>query len=134
MPGSDRTRTGGIAYSLAHFVLIAGIIYLALGIEVVLAHMTHHPLQQPAGVPLDWTSTAALFGGPALYLVGRALFLQLTVRHTPLAPILAAGTILELLPVARHLPALAALALVAIILIALVCYERISWQPTAAAK
>ncbi|MDZ5447863.1 low temperature requirement protein A [Micromonospora sp. 4G57] len=111
MPVSDRTRTGSIAYSLAHFLLIAGIIYLAIGIEVVLAHMAHHPLQQPAGTPLDWTSTAALFGGPALYLIGRALFLRLTVRHTPPAPILAAGTILALLPVARHLPALAALAL-----------------------
>nr|WP_281180956.1 low temperature requirement protein A [Micromonospora rhizosphaerae] len=134
IPAPDRTRTGSIAYSLAHFVLIAGIIYLALGIKVVLANMAQHPLQQPAGTPLDWSSTAALFGGPALYLIGRALFLRLTVRHTPPAPILAAGTILALVPVARHLPALAALALVAIILIALVCYERISWQPTAAAK
>ncbi|RLP91364.1 MULTISPECIES: low temperature requirement protein A [unclassified Micromonospora] len=134
IPVADRTRTGSIAYSLTHFVLIAGIIYLAVGIEVVLAHMTHHPPRRPAGTSLDWTSTAALLGGPALYLVGRALFLRLTVRHTPPAPILAAGIILALLPVARHLPALAALALVAIILIALVCYERITWQPTAAAK
>ncbi|WP_208869516.1 low temperature requirement protein A [Micromonospora cremea] len=134
IPAPDRARTGSIAYSLTHFALIAGIIYLALGIEVVLVHVAHHPPQQPAGTPLDWSSTAALFGGPALYLIGRALFLQLTVRHTPPAPILAAGTILALLPVARHLPPLAALALVAIILIALVCYERISWQPTAAAK
>ncbi|SCF17445.1 low temperature requirement A protein (LtrA) [Micromonospora coriariae] len=83
---------------------------------------------------MDWTSTVALFGGPALYLIGRALFLRLTVRHTPPAPILAAGTILALLPVARHLPALAALALVAVILIALVGDERLSWRPTAAAK
>ncbi|WP_112583182.1 low temperature requirement protein A [Micromonospora noduli] len=134
IPVADRTRTGSIAYSLTHFVLIAGIIYLALGIEVVLAHMTHDPLQHPAGTPLGWTSTAVLFGGPALYLIGRALFLQLTVRHIPLAPIVATGSILALLPVARNLPALAALALVAIILIALVCYERISWQPTAAAR
>ncbi|MBQ0906410.1 low temperature requirement protein A [Micromonospora sp. U21] len=134
IPIQDRTRTGSIAYSLVHFLLIAGIIYLAIGIEVVLAHMTHHPLQQPAGAPLGWTSTTALFGGPALYLIGRALFLRLTVRHTPPAPIAVAGTILALLPVARHLPALAALALVTIILIALVSYERIGWQPTAAAK
>ncbi|MBQ0904090.1 low temperature requirement protein A [Micromonospora sp. U21] len=134
IPAPDRTRTGSIAYSLTHFALIAGIIYLSLGIEVVVAHMAHHPPQQPAGTPLDWTSTAALFGGPALYLIGRALFLRLTVRHTAPAPIVAAGTILALLPVARHLPALAALALVTIILIVLVCYERISWQPPAAAK
>ncbi|WP_279635722.1 low temperature requirement protein A [Micromonospora inaquosa] len=134
IPVPERTRTGSIAYSLAHFLLIAGIIYLAIGIEVVIAHMADHPLQRPAGAPLDWTSTTALFGGPALYLIGRALFLRLTVRHTPPASILAVGAILALLPVARHLPAFAALALVAIILIALVCYERITWQPAAAAK
>ncbi|MEU6208032.1 low temperature requirement protein A, partial [Micromonospora musae] len=134
IPVSERIRTGSIAYSLAHFLLIAGIIYLAAGIEEVLAHIAHHPPHQPAGAPLDWTSTATLFTGPALYLIGRALFLRLTVRRTPPAPILTAGTILALLPVGRHLPALAALALVATILIALVCYERINWQPTAAAK
>jgi low temperature requirement protein LtrA len=130
IPVADRTRTGAIAYSVAHFPLIAGIIYLALGIEVVLGHLAHHP----AGTPLDWTSTAALFGGPALYLIGRALFLRITVRHTPPAQILMAGIILALLPAARHLPAIAALALIATMLTALVCYERITWQPTAAAR
>ncbi|WP_256371302.1 low temperature requirement protein A [Micromonospora sp. 15K316] len=134
IPVASRTSTGSVAYSLAHFLLIAGIIYLAIGIEVVVAHVADHPLREPAGNPLDWTSTTTLFGGPALYLIGRVLFLRLTVRHTPPAPILAAGTMLALLPVARHLPALAALALVAIIMIALVCYERISWRPTAAAR
>ncbi|RKN55387.1 low temperature requirement protein A [Micromonospora costi] len=134
IPVLDRTRISSVAYSVAHFLLIAGIIYLAAGIEGVLTHIAHHPPQQPVGAPLDWTSAAALFGGPALFLIGRALFLRLTVRHSPPAPILAAGTILAMLPVARHLPALAALALVAIILIALVYYERTSWQPTAAAR
>lgn len=133
-PAPYRTRIGSIAYSLTHFLLIAGIIYLAAGIEVVLAHMAHHPRQQPAGAPLDWTATEALFGGPALFLVGRALFLRHAVGRTPPAPILAAGAILALLPVARRLPALAALALVAAMLVALVFYERIRWQPTSAAK
>jgi low temperature requirement protein LtrA len=134
IPEPDRTRTGGSAYSLAHFLLIAGIIYLALGIQMVLAHLAHHPPRHAAGTPLDWASTTALFGGPALYLIGRALFLRFTVRHTPPAQILAAGIILALLPVARHLPALATIALVATTLIALVGYERITWQPTAAAR
>lgn len=130
IPVADRTRTGAIAYSVAHFPLIAGIIYLALGIEVVLGHLAHHS----AGTPLDWTSSAALFGGPALYLIGRALFLRITVRHTPPAQILMAGIILALLPAARYLPAIAALALIATMLTALVCYERITWRPSAAAR
>ncbi len=134
IPGPYRTRTGGIAYSVAHFLLIAGIIYLALGIEQVVTHLAHHPPQHPVGTPLDWTMTVALFGGTALYLIGRALFLRLTVRHTPPAQLIAVGAILVLLPVARILPALGALAVLTAALVVLVCYERLRWQPTAAAR
>ncbi|MFD0782556.1 low temperature requirement protein A [Micromonospora azadirachtae] len=132
--GHDRVRPAVNAYSLAHFPLIAGIIYLALGIELVLDHLAHHPSQHPAGTPLDWTSTAALFGGPVVYLIGRGLFLRSTVGHVPRAQIVAGGTMLALLPVARILPALAAFGLITAVLAALVCYERIRWQPTAGAR
>lgn len=133
IPGPYRTRTGGIAYSVAHFLLIAGIIYLALGIEQVVARLAHHPTQHPFGTQLDWSMTVALFGGPAIYLIGRALFLRLTVRHTPPAQLIAVGAILLLLPLTRTLPALGALAVLTAALVVLVCYERIKWQPTAAA-
>ncbi|WP_256371321.1 low temperature requirement protein A [Micromonospora sp. 15K316] len=85
LPDRDRVRPAINAYGLAHFPLIAGIIYLALGIELVLEHLAHHPSQHPAGAPLDWTSTAALFGGPVVYLIGRGLLLRFTVGHTPRA-------------------------------------------------
>ena len=133
IPGPDRTRTGGIAYSLTHFLLIAGVIYLALGIEQVVTHLAHHP-QHTLGTQLDWTMTIALFGGTALYLIGRGLFLRLTVRHTPPARLIAVGAILVLLPIGRILPALGALAVLTAALVVLVCYERIKWQPTAAAR
>jgi hypothetical protein len=69
-----------------------------------------------------------------LYLAGRALFLRLTVRHTPPAQILAVAATLLLLPAARILPALAALGLLTAALVAVVCYERLAWEPTAAAR
>jgi low temperature requirement protein LtrA len=78
--------------------------------------------------------TVALFDGTAVYLIGRALFLRLTVGHTPPAQLIAVGAILVLLPVGRILPALAALAVLTAALVVLVCYERIKWQPTAAAR
>jgi len=134
IPAPYRTRTGGIAYSLAHFLLIAGIIYLALGIEQVVTHLAHHPPQHPLGTQLNWTMTVALFDGTAVYLIGRALFLRLTVQHTPRAQLIAVGAILVLLPIGRILPALAALAVLTAALVVLVCYERIKWQPTAAAR
>ncbi|RAO41194.1 hypothetical protein ONO23_00149 [Micromonospora noduli] len=134
LPDQDRVRPAISAYSLAHFPLIAGIIYLALGIELVLEHLAHHPSQHPAGAPLDWTPTAALFGGPVVYLIGRGLFLRFTVGHTPPAQLVAAGIMLALLPVARSLPALGAFGVITAVLAALVCYERIMWQPTAGAR
>jgi low temperature requirement protein LtrA len=55
-----RTLTSADAYTLTHFLLIAGVIYMALGIAQVLTHLTHGQPQHPAGAPLDWTSTVAL--------------------------------------------------------------------------
>ena len=130
-----RVTTADSAYAAGHFLLIAGVIYLALGVNQIVAHVAHHQPGQPAGAPLDWTATAALHGGAILYLTGRALFLRFTVGHTPPAPIVAAGVTLALLPAAaRNLPALATLSLLTAILAALVCYERFMWEPAGAAR
>jgi low temperature requirement protein LtrA len=119
-----RATTAGNAYSLSHFLLIAGVIYLALGIEQVLAHVAHNPPRHLAGAQLSWTATTALYGGVVLYLTGRILFLRFTVRHTPATQIVAVGIALALFPAARILPALAALGLLATFLVTLVSYER----------
>ena len=121
-----RAGTAADAYTVTHFLLIAGIIYIALGIEQVLARVAHSQPGHPAAPPSDWTSTIALYGGLVLYLTGRILFLRLTVRHTPSAQIVAAVIALLLLPAARFLPALAALGLLNAFLVTLVCYERFS--------
>jgi low temperature requirement protein LtrA len=120
----QRASIAGNAYSRAHFLLIAGVIYLALGIEQVLGHLAHHRPGNFVGAPSDWTSTVALYGGAVLYLTGRIVFLRLTTRHIPPAQIVAVGVALLLLPAARFLPALAALGLLAAFLVALVWYER----------
>ncbi len=75
---------------------------------------------------MDWASTIALYGGVATYLTGRVMFLRFAVRYTSPAQIVAVGAVLLLLPVARVLPALAALGLLTAFLVALVCYERLS--------
>ena len=121
-----RAGTAANAYTVTHFLLIAGIIYIALGIEQVLARVARSQPRHPAGAPSDWPSIIALYGGLVLYLTGRILFLRLTVRQTPPAQIVAAVIALLLLPAARFLPALAALGLLAALLVALVCYERFS--------
>jgi hypothetical protein len=75
---------------------------------------------------LDWTSTAALYGGTALYLIGRIMFLRQAVGSAPPSRYIAAGTALALLPLARTVPALAALGLLTAFLVGLLAYERLS--------
>jgi low temperature requirement protein LtrA len=134
MRDPDRARTAGDAYGRAHFLLIAGVIYLALGIGEVLARVAHSSRGHPGGTALDRTSTVALYGGMVLYLAGRILFVWLTLRQTPPAQIVTAVAVFALLPTAQHLPALVALGLLTAVITTLVGYERLTWQPTSAAR
>jgi low temperature requirement protein LtrA len=129
IPSQRRGNVAGNAYTMAHFPLIAGIIFIAIGIEQVVSRLAGH--QPPPSRPLDWTSTAALYGGTALYLLGRILFLRRSVGSAPPSRYIAAGTALALLPLARILPALAALGLLTAFLVALLGYERFSRHATA---
>ena len=126
-PGNTRRRQqlASDAYTLAHLPLIAGIIYLALGIHEVLARVAHTQPGHVAGARLDWTSTVALYGGAVIYLIGRYLFLRLTVRSIAPAQLVAIAAILVLLPAGRYLPVLPAFGLLTALLTALACYERL---------
>ncbi|MFC0503948.1 low temperature requirement protein A [Micromonospora costi] len=111
------------AYSLAHFPLIAGIMYVALGIEQVLAtliHATPTNVHGAVGMP----GVVALYAGGALYLAGRTLVVRLATGRVPLLPLAGAAVLLVLLPVAALLPALAALALLVVVLAAQCTGER----------
>jgi low temperature requirement protein LtrA len=109
------------AYSLAHFPLIAGVIYFALGIDQVLIVVSHGHTST-----LDWTSATALYGGVVLYLLGRFAFLRLTVRTTSPGQVAAIGLLTLLVPAARSLPAAAALGLLAAVLVVLAGYEQMA--------
>ncbi|MGI5146316.1 low temperature requirement protein A [Plantactinospora sp. CA-294935] len=111
------------AYSLAHFFLIAGVIYSSLGMGQVIDHLAHHRTGRAAQQPLDWIVLVALYGGVAVYLAGRILFLRLAVRSVPRTQIVAVCAALLLLPSARFMPALAALGLLTAFLVTLVGYE-----------
>lgn len=123
LPMHERGREASNAYSLAHFLLIAGVIYTALGIEQALSDLAQdipHDSRQPW---LDWMSVVALYGGVTLYLAGRALFLHFTVRSVPRKQLVAIAVSLALLPVGHSVPALAAIGIQTAFLVALVAYE-----------
>jgi low temperature requirement protein LtrA len=73
---ADPGRLGRLAYTYLHLPIVAGIIVAAVGDELVLAHPTGHG--SPAG-------TAAILGGPALYLAGNLLFKRATAERMPLS-------------------------------------------------
>jgi low temperature requirement protein LtrA len=123
MPADERGREASNAYSLAHFLLIAGVIYTALGIEQALSELAENVPRDRMPQWLDWTSVVALYGGVTLYLAGRALFLHFTVRSVPRKQIVAIAVSLALLPVGHTVPALAAIGIQTAFLVALVSYE-----------
>lgn len=125
--GLQRAHVGANAYTLAHFPLLAGTIYVALGVEQVLAGLAH---EESHGAS-EWMPAIALFGGTALFLAGRATFLGLSVRCVRPRQFVAPVAALLVLPAGRYLPGLAALGLLTALLVALLSYE--AWTRRGAA-
>ncbi|MFI6238168.1 low temperature requirement protein A [Micromonospora sp. NPDC050784] len=121
VPGERRASVAGDAYGIGHSPLIIGAIYVALGIEEVIAQLTEestHPGR------LGWEAATALYGGTALYLLSRLAFRRLTLRAVYPTQVAAALLPLPLLPIGRSLPPLAALTLLTAFLIGVTWFER----------
>ena len=126
-PEARRIKIARDGYTFAHLPMIAGILYVAVGIEEVLVPITHGD-SPTASERLGWPAVTALYAGVALYLAGRAAFLRLTAGAVPAAQLVAAAVALMLLPAARYLPALAALGLITALVSGLVGYEELNPQ------
>jgi low temperature requirement protein LtrA len=63
-----KSRTAVFAYGYAHFFLIVGIVFTAVGVKLSVGHATE---------PLHWPSAIALSGGVATFLLGHAWFLRI---------------------------------------------------------
>jgi low temperature requirement protein LtrA len=122
--GVDRVRLARDSYTYLHFPMIAGIIYLALGLKKVaqyVADTEHHALTDPLkGVGL-W----ALYAGVAVYLIAHLAFRLRNVHSLNRQRALVAGLLLVAPLAVANLPALAQLAVLAGVLAALVLYEVI---------
>jgi low temperature requirement protein LtrA len=116
--GPERAALARDLYSYLHLPMVAGIVLFALGLKTTLAHLDE---------PLGTIPALGLFGGVALYLIAHvALRLRIGggLGHgRPVATILLLG----LLPLAREVPALAALGMVAAVCAALIAYEALRY-------
>jgi low temperature requirement protein LtrA len=120
-PGKEQNELARDAYSYIHFPLVAGIVLAALGLKKVLAHV---------GDPLELVPAVALLGGCAVYLLGQVAFRLRMIARLAVERLVCALALLALVPVATHIPALAALALLAGLVTALIAYEALRFADT----
>jgi low temperature requirement protein LtrA len=124
--GVDRVRLARDSFTYLHFPMIAGIIFLALGLKKVaeyVADTEHHTLADP----LTGTGLWALYGGVAAYLIGHLGFRLRNVGSVNRPRALVALLLLVAPLGVQFLPALAALAVLAGVLVAMLAYEVVHY-------
>jgi low temperature requirement protein LtrA len=110
--GIDRARLARDSYTYIHFLFVAGIVFVALGL-VVLIHDDEH---------VD-AGRYALYGGIVCYLAGHFLFRLRNVGGVNIPRAIAALVLLAAIPAAGGLNTSAQIALPAIVLTAVVVAE-----------
>jgi low temperature requirement protein LtrA len=106
------------SYSYMHFLLVAGVVLVALGLKETL---------DDVGEPLGTVPTFALLGGVAVYLIGHVVFRYRHVRTLNRQRFALAALLLALVPFARDLEPLLLIGLVDVLLVAIIAYETWSY-------
>jgi low temperature requirement protein LtrA len=119
--GREQNEMARDSYSYLHFLMVAGIILVALGLKKTLEHVDD---------PLEVVPASALLGGMACYLLGHVAFRYrhihtVNVQRTALAVLLVAS-----LPIATAIPALATVIYVTVLTWALIVYETRGYGET----
>ena len=114
-PGKERNAIARDSFSYLHLPMVAGIVLLALGLKTALAHV---------GDALHAVPAFALLGGTALYLLAHVAFRWRNVHRFSTQRLVCAIVLVALVPLAMEIPALASLAILAVLLAALIAYEN----------
>ena len=112
--GEERARLARDCYSYLHLPMVAGIIFVALGVKQTLSHV---------GDPLGTVPAVALCGGVALYLLGHNAFRLRGVGSVSVPRLVATILCCALIPLAVSIPSLIILAVLALLLCALAAFE-----------
>ena len=114
---SDPGRLARAGYTFMHIPIVAGIIVVAVGDELVVQHPGGH---------VELPALCALVGGPALYLIGNALFKRLSAPNLPLSHLAGLGLLALSVPASFLLTPLALSAITTAILIVVALWEWLS--------
>jgi len=110
----DPGRLARDAYTYLHVPIVAGIVAVAVGDDLLVAEPGH----AAQGVGL-----AVVLGGPVLFLVGESLFRMRVTGAANAKRLVVAGLLVLLAPLAAHVSALALSAIVSALLISLALWE-----------
>ena len=111
---SDPGGLGVWAYHYFHIPMVVGIVVVAAADELAIAHPTDEPTV---------ATTALILGGPALYLVGNALFKRALWDHLPRSRLIAICALVALVPVAVVSSALVLLVAATLVLVAVALWD-----------
>jgi low temperature requirement protein LtrA len=117
-PGREQNEMARDSYSYLHFLMVAGIVLVALGMKQTLAQVED---------PLKLVPAAAMLGGTALYLLAHVAFRLRNVHTLNPRRLACALLLLALVPAGVALPSLATLGLLAAVLVALIAYETVRY-------
>jgi low temperature requirement protein LtrA len=104
--------------------MLAGIVYLALGMKKVLTYVAdpeHHDL----GDALPWVPLVALFGGAVLYLVALSALRRRNIGGWNVQRLVAAAALVLLVAVGAQLPAVAAVGVLGVVVAAVIGCEAV---------
>jgi low temperature requirement protein LtrA len=116
----DPGRIARIAYTYLHILLVAGIILVAVGDELVIAHPLGHT---------DTRTAIAVAAGPACYLLGNLLFKRATAGWYPLSHLVGLGLVAILGFCSGLLPPLGFSLAATAILVLVAIWEALSLRP-----
>lgn len=118
---ADTGRVARLAYTYLHIPIVAGIVVMAVGDELSLAHPYGHT---------DMKTAATVIGGPALFVLGNILFKHATAGRWPLSHLVGLACLgLSCLTVPYVWPVVLA-AIVAAILVLVAVWETVSLGTT----
>jgi low temperature requirement protein LtrA len=124
--GVERTRLARDSYTYLHFPMIAGIIYLALGLKKTLEYVGGAE-QHALSAAMPAVAQVAMYGGVAAYLLGHLGFRLRNVGSVNIPRLVVALGLLALIPAATGLPALGSLALLAALLVGMIAFEAVRY-------
>jgi low temperature requirement protein LtrA len=117
--GEQRTALARDVFTYLHLPMVAGIVLFAFAMRATLVHVGSDP---------DTVRAFGLTCGPAMYLWAYVALRFRVTRSLGRGRLAAAVACTSLLPAARVVPGLVAVALVAVVFVALHAYELIFWR------